>query len=223
MKTIQKQHQIVLVSTDKPSQIHKIGNEIGFTKESNSNPLSKQQFIYVLSDEEIKESDKIYSIEYNKVFTVKSFYETVLHEQAIIFLEGGIGNKKDCKKIIATTNPELKFQYSENHPHDLINLPKPTNQFIQQWIDNGCPEFINVDYEKPEWIPKMHPIANILVPVKNFEKIRIKISSDNTINCSLIEDKRLYTKDEVIKLLKKSRWNVVNNKKNFNQWIEENL
>ena len=48
---------IHLIETNKPSRLHKIGNELGLTNTPNSNFLAKQQNIYITSDEEIKEGD----------------------------------------------------------------------------------------------------------------------------------------------------------------------
>ncbi len=104
-----------IIPTDKPSMLYskdgnhklKLANSTMAMDWYISSAGYKPINIYITSDEDIKEGDKIYSIEFDKIFTVKSFYETILHEQALVFLEGGLGCKSKCKKIILTTDQDL--------------------------------------------------------------------------------------------------------------------
>jgi len=59
---------IFLLPTDKPSRLHKIGNELGLTNNPNYNPFAKQQNIYITNNEEIKEGDWYYLPRTNSVY-----------------------------------------------------------------------------------------------------------------------------------------------------------
>lgn len=185
MKTIQKQYQAVLVPTDKETRIVLIDGKLMFLwklSDDNFNKMKTSNWkffhLYILSDEEIKEGDWIYDSEDNIIYSVH--------------FEGFNWTNKNHKKIISSNNPELK-SIKRNHIGAAILgeydfLPKPTDTFIQQWISKGCPDMINVEYEE------------IFIEgddnSEGYFKKHLKISSDNTITCSFIED------DVVLKLLK---------------------
>lgn len=82
---------IHVLPTDKPSRLHKIGNEIGLTDTPNSNFLAKQQNIYITNDEEIKKGDWVYLVNSNTTTQV---------------LED-LGKLPHIKKIILTTDQDL--------------------------------------------------------------------------------------------------------------------
>ena len=42
---------IHVLPTNKPSRLHKIGNELGLTDNPNYNPFAKQQHIYITNNE----------------------------------------------------------------------------------------------------------------------------------------------------------------------------
>ena len=86
---------IHLIPTDKPSRLHKIGNELGLTDKPNSNLLAKQQNIYITNDEEIKEGDWIYDSSENDIIKRSNFPDINRYI------------KKFCKKIILTTDQDL--------------------------------------------------------------------------------------------------------------------
>lgn len=229
MKTIQKQHQIVLVPTYKDSELYFNKNENKFQIcqfPKPSTPLKPNHFCYILSDEEVKEGDCILQVLPSGNYKIHS---NISLESAKISNEDGL----DIKKIIATTNSKLNLDTfhkgtckgdkdcsKECNCLTLISkgLSKPTEQFIQQWIDNGTPEFINVEFDflmcpkEPKCI-NCHSKCGI--------GLNLKISSDNTINCSLIENKT-YTKQELIHLLKKASKFGIYEDEYMDDWIKEN-
>jgi hypothetical protein len=81
---------IHVLPTDKPSRLHKIGNELGLTDKPNNNFLAKQQNIYITSDEEIKEGDWYYY--FGHIVKYDSDENTLT---------------PNCKKIILTTDQDL--------------------------------------------------------------------------------------------------------------------
>ncbi len=230
---IQKQHQIVLVPTDKPDigGLTKKGTNISgpinckhsincitenmVKREGYTVDLDIPQHLYILSDEEIKEGD--WFLEPNVDIRPSQY-------------KSGMTLTKDDRKIIATTDTSLLIEEKDKlhtvNGDNYIKLPKPTNQFIQQWIDNGYPEFINVDYESYCTYGDNCPSkgAYLKQDLCNIE-YKLKISSDNTINCSFIENNKLYTKDEVIKLTELA-FNVgreYSDNYHYSDFIKENL
>lgn len=177
MKTIKKECQVVLLLTDKvfkhPCFVSGIdaNKMIRWTNlKMAADTLSWVQYhhAYILSDEEIKEGVWVYNNPNNEIYYVT---DKVFKNQWL---------NKDCKKIIATTNPELTIFL----PHDVIvptELPKPIGEFIQQWIDKGCPDKINVDY----WII---PFSKVAPDRDRTGEPKLAVSENNTIRCSFIEN-----------------------------------
>jgi len=215
MKTIQKKCQVVLLPTKDKTKLWK-GNGVACIRKYIDIPLHSEiinQHLYILSDEKIKEGDWYMLSEgvyYKKGSQKESMYV-------------GIGKNK---KIIATTNPELNSKIRKGIPMiqpdgdvkrlpDTIieGLPKPTDQFIQDWITKGCPEFVNVEYE--------HIIGDLQystgeIFVGGYEENIIKISSDNTITCSFIENDW----HEFIKSVPLRAWHDLDY---FEQWANYNF
>ena len=84
---------IHVLPTDKPSRLHKIGNEWGLTHNANSNPFAKQQNIYIISDEKIEEGGWFYDLD-SKYIKIKQSWEN-----SHLDFNG--------KKIILTTDQDL--------------------------------------------------------------------------------------------------------------------
>jgi len=139
MKTIQinnKHYQecdVVILESSKPSNIvlNTLNNRllIDYDKTLVEKILpinAKNQHLYILSDEEIKEGDWRYDFNFNK-------------------LTRGIGEsktyiKKHCKKIIATTDSSLQIPDYNNYHID-YNPSKTLPQIPQQFIEHYINEF----------------------------------------------------------------------------------
>lgn len=176
MKTLKKQHQVILVPTDEHSSIFKKGDRVYYTFDDTDPPKGsgKNQFLYILSDEKIKEGDW----GTDGVFLVlRTKGNSHLFEEC----------NPPAKKIIATS--EINKEWNKENPpfsapYDYTNLiPNISEQFIEKWVDKGCPEFINVEYII---------ISKRITAIDNedgymMSTTNLKILSDNTILCSLIE------------------------------------
>jgi len=194
------------------------------------------QHLYIISDEEIKEGDWCYD---------KSNYHIVKYSHKVVSLyfvqkpnnlkqgEGYSTEKENLKKIIATTDTSLKYQYSENHPFDLICLPQPSQQFIEKYIESyNKGEIITdvlVEYEKDS-ISCTNECEcddeNECFEVDYQLKVNPK---DNTITIKKLKDS--WNREELIDILKishqghsnKIRFGKNNSPFDINEWIKENL
>ena len=128
-----KKGKVVMLSTNEPS---KIGNLATYQKRSLAkvikegiNPIgSTVQFwnLYIISDDEIKENNTHFYNPHSGQLHISGNHTDYI---AI--------NKNGCKKIIATTDTSLKI---DNPNYDIgrlayINLPQPSQQFIQKYIE----------------------------------------------------------------------------------------
>ncbi len=140
---------------------------------------------------------------------------------------------ENCKKVIATT--DTLFVPTE----DMINpyLPKPTEQFIQQFVDSYIQgnqiTKVKVDYESSIRESKQHNYSEI--DVRNSSTLIV--NNDNTINIELINEKQSWSREEVIELIKDAvaashDWSKENDnvhsigiieKRFLNNWIQQNL
>ena len=114
---------IHILPTDKPSRLHKIGNELGLTDKPNSNFLAKQQNLYITSDEEIKEGDWWLNRDDNKI------YHNIFWQLA--------NNAPSCKKIIITTDNDL-IKYSVQPIDD---------EFLEWFVKNPSCEEVDINRE----------------------------------------------------------------------------
>ena len=129
-----KPSDVVILETDRESNIIKAANTNFLTYVEHWSGKHKPQYLYFLSDEEIKEGDWVYHHASNKVFK----YD-------------GQGLCVIVKKIIATTDSSLSLgcktsrcKYGSirtfNHPckkecQNLNYIPQPSPEFIQAYIE----------------------------------------------------------------------------------------
>jgi len=160
-------------------------------------------FIYILSDDEIKEGDWVYSINYNNILQLQK-----------------PSNKFFYKKIIATTDTNISS--TEITPFGR-QFTKPSQQFIEKYIESynkgNIITDVLVEYED-KFIGKCIPDEN---GCHCYDKNIVKINpKDNTITIKKLKDS--WNREEVIILLNK-----LNNTLNIGsdltleQWIEKNL
>jgi hypothetical protein len=109
---------IHVLPTDKPSRLHKIGNELGLTDKPNNNFLAKQQNIYITSDEEIKQGDWC-------------IYKTGEIIQYLVKL-----NTDNLKKIILTTDQDLIKD----------GVQAIDDEFLEWFINNPSCEWVEVNH-----------------------------------------------------------------------------
>ena len=142
---------------------------------------NKNGHLYVLSDDEIKEGDWFYNI-----------YSKIVGRAAINF-----GKDELAKKIIATTNPLLKIEIDGNRGDLLpdvsfdINLPQPSQQFIQKFVEEYNKGNIITDVlVEYELISNEEYFGNTVNPDNDVpyfdEKLKIN-PKDNSLNICFID------------------------------------
>ncbi len=99
---------------------------------------NKNGHLYVLSDDEIKEGDWIYNNKENIV-------EQITSKTQLIFVLEENKENQTFKKVIATTNESLYFKDTSKNPKQYMgsyismslgeNLPQPSKQFIQKFVE----------------------------------------------------------------------------------------
>ena len=187
--------------------------------------LSKFYHIYVTTDDEIKEGDWFIAID-SSIQRAKSNYEKLPND----------------KKIIATTDPELKDDVCIGGAHFDEQLPQIPQSFIEEYCKVGGIDEVDVEYERDfsdflhwasnqgysydkhfGWEHSNGRRPNQSQLEKEFESVP-KINSNNEIIIHLIGDK-VYSKDEVYKLAKVAyRMGAQNHNdatvERFDEWIK---
>lgn len=213
------------------------GNHIFSSREVDNIDSLTAYELYFTSDEKIKEGD--YYL----------FYGTIFQKNNDLFIQ----SNEDCKKIIATNDIQLdkcdecKAWENRNNVSYTCTcklLPKPSQQFIQQWIEeynkgNIITE-VDVEYEECSSIDD-----NLVQLVKakdshgfEYQKgLRLKVNADNTINITPIKDswgREELPIDSLITLRNSLNTPIYKRKfgensiiieaiKELDKWIEENL
>ena len=113
-----------------------------------------------------------------------------------------------CKKIISTTDTKL-------------NLPQPSQAFIEAFCKAGGIKKVMVEYEEKYIEPPSNIHSN-----RGYFITQPKVNSHNEITISSIKDR--WTREEVTELLSSmSSYTHVHNRvvvgKELNNWVEENL
>lgn len=222
-----KKVNVVMLPTNEKANIvlHKDKNTLEYILNQSSVIGETQYFscqhLYILSDEEIKVGDWVYDV-CDGIVNVEHEYQL---SNIMVF-------KKDCKKIIATTDKSLTINsvYGIDSfdaamfggKSEMIKLPQMFNlpQIPQSFIKHFVSEY-----------NKGNIITEVIVeyywePFSGIAQLppKVKINKDNTINIKLI--KNSWSRDEVKELLYKFSTKVFS--ENFkieevNKWIEENL
>ncbi len=232
-----KKCQVVMLPTNQQSKIFlKSSNRLEYNQYPPLHGIKdlgwKYQHLYIISDatdksDEIKEGDWFINIKQNIIYQndIKN-YDT---------------NKAYLKKIIATTDESLKWEFKGVQMSRMFSLPQPSQSFIERFIEsynNGKPIVdILVEYEKEynnsmeEMLEKEHyqPIGTF--DSKNKPKINPK---DNTITIKRVKDS--YSREETISLIIKGVYDLYDiteidtdtllrglNKTKLEKWIEQNL
>ena len=218
-----KRAQAILLETKNKSQIWSNKGRRLYFNQNNPNDINDEirYNIPIISDDEIKEGDwcltglkiirKCKSILYsNNNFKSINGYE---------FEDGTKDTSSACKKIIATTDTSLTINsYYEIEGNQQIQLPQPSQQFIEKYIES---------YNKGELITDVLVeyelgLNNIAGDYNNIQILKVN-PKDNTITIKKLKES--WSREEVIELLTK----VIVKSKNgddiprINKWIEENL
>lgn len=173
------------------------------------------QHLYILSDEEIKEGQWRLNLETNSF--IKVYYYDAIDCKL---------NPKKFKKIIATTDPELKIDIQRDaFVETNCPLPRPSDAFLKAYCEKGGISEILVEYEyfendtsecigmdsEPNGIP--------------FNGFTLKVAPDNTITIKPVKDS--WNKEEMSQVVKKALYDLAYSVKHHNgevdKWIEQNL
>jgi hypothetical protein len=148
---------IHLIETNKPSRIHKIGNELGYTNTPNSNFLAKQQNIYITSDEEIEVD-----------WCIITDIESVLYGQ--FEKHRGTHQRNDqWKKIILTTDSDLIADGIQSIDDNFLEW------FVFKANDSGKPidvivvESKDFNYDKEYW----YTYYKIIIPKEEVKEEKL--------------------------------------------------
>lgn len=120
-----KRAQVVMLPTKKNSSniAKSINQDILSLYNKNDDKYNQwiNQHLYILSDDEIKEGDWVYSINYNNILQLQK-----------------PSNKFFYKKIIATTDTSLieNIEMIGTGSTYLFKLPQPSEQFIEKYIES---------------------------------------------------------------------------------------
>lgn len=168
--------------------------------------------LYIISDDEIKESDYVYDSYKDSVYQAT---KVVIHNMKSLDYE------QYLKKIIATTDTSLKEKLTFGGKNIKIVLPQPSQQFIKKYIES---------YNKSEII------TDVLVKYEGdydehykawyAETVQPKVNPiDNTITIKKLKNN--WNREEVIELIKEWRRisgeNRILTKNTFDKWISDNL
>lgn len=221
---------IFLLPTNEKSNIHKIGNELGYTIIPNSNFLAKQQHLYITSDEEIKEGDWCYHPEISQEYTIinKGVQTKGLHPAKGVIQWKDTTNEwyKKARKIIATdASLRVPTITTWNDGEQSINkfpLPQIPQQFIQYYIEEYNKGNIITEVE----VEYVQVPNSVFIQVLEAPYIQLKVNSDNTINIKPIKDS--WTREEHVADLYKAYKYGIQQGLNpttipFDEWIKENL
>jgi hypothetical protein len=215
-----KKCKVVMLPTNEKANLHLLGNELGYTKISNSNPLCKQYNFYITSDDEIKEGEVVPYIMCWK----DGSYELCNSNNSI-----RKSKLTYAKKIIATTDSSLKiikhipwskelespYDVEKGYPKELL-LPQPSKSFIEAYVkayNEGNP-ITEVMVEYDNHLPDTD--NDFGTPV---------IKKDNTITIRKIKDS--WSREEVLTLISKYQNDLGDNCPGIDyeitKWIEQNL
>jgi hypothetical protein len=160
MKTIQinnKHYQecdVVMLSTDKSSKIWRDAITGEFKTIPYLDKRNLNQNLYILSNEEIKEDDWGYKVNFDKSVDKNQIWK--FHTKPT--------NKQDWKKIIVTTDSSLKVKTKLTTHISIKFLPQIPQQFIEHFIN---------EYNKGNVISK------VLVEVDMIAKYERILNEDN--------------------------------------------
>ena len=226
-----KKAKVVMLSTNEPS---KIGNLATYQKRSLAkvikegiNPKdSTLQFwnLYIISDDEIKENNTHFYNPHSGQLHISGNHTDYI---AI--------NKNGCKKIIATTDESLYFKDTNKNPKQYMgsymsmslgeNLPQPSQQFIQKYIEEYNKGNVITDVlVEYELVSNEEYFLNTINPdddVPYFDE-NIKINpKDNTITIKKVKDN--WTREEILNDIEQAIIQGLDIGQYRDKWIKENL
>ena len=167
--------------------LHSSGGSITTPWERNLGYRLTNQHLYVTTDEKIKEGDHIL-MNGNKVTTATKYIAECIKNNTM-------DSAKNCRKIIATTDPKLT---------DCINLDKPCIALTDICKKKGCKRLPQPSQSFIEEYCEAGGIDKVLIPFRwgNPEKT-IKHYTKDSNNCIIIHPVEELTIEEILHKFKK--------------------
>lgn len=209
---MKQEKTVVMVSTSKPATVNQIvsrksDNRLAIvnvlTVEDPNRHLHTTQHLYILSDEKVKNGDW-YVVE---LFKITGESDGLHLEQCKKIEDVWVNNfdvvqtrhKDNCKKVIATTNPDLWKKENDGSKENqqfaqyLWDIPKIGLDFVERFVK--------------EW-NKGNEIEKVMIEYLNTggfcnEVWELKIRSNGTVIISPVEERK-YTKMEIMNSLHKA-------------------
>jgi len=187
---MQKKHQVVMLPTEKESNLFLIKNNnmLIFDKDYHNTIEEiwfQDVYLYILSDEEIKEGTPTWVID--------------TREGMNNFIHQITQNIDGCKKIIATTNPELARIFGEVYPitgESKLYIPSIPTDFIQDYVkayNEGKPiKEVMLEYKSIKQNGYAPNIEGAYIDV-------LKLRDDNTVIITHFADEKTYTEQDMKK------------------------
>jgi len=221
---MKKTVKVVMLSTEKADIIHlnlHLNKLSIFNKPYPNGDNTKSQHLYLTSDEEIKEGDWVIENSNIIVKVVSLFEDNCLVKNNTAYNT----NLKLCKKIVATTDNSINVNYP------IAEIPESFIQaYIKAYNEGNTITEVTVEYEQ---IKKREITSIGTMSISN--TFITKTRSDNTV---IVHQAKMYTRDEVEKLLGKiladsnnPKYTVQDRGDRFtmdqifplNKWIQDNL
>jgi len=239
-----KKAKVIILPTKNTSNIGFIGdNGLCFGNNLEYTSYCKPQNLYIISDDEIKESNYI-------KFHVKPINKKWIHQVTKQDLIDYPNINNEGYKVLASTDSSLKIEseidaYYRNGVGGANSLPQPSKQFIEEYIEKynkgNVISDVLVEYTciskciicgKTEyiWGCQDNKMPNEPKCETDFFT-NLKVNSDNTITIKSIKDS--WDREEVIELLNnfnedvpsilKTSSDKILSTPTMNKWIEQNL
>lgn len=242
-KDMYKKKQVIILKGTKDAKNGEIVKSINGYFIATTEPISlKPYYIYVLSDEPIKEGDWCYHPQISDEFTIIKNGdihnpEKGLHPSQGVFQWKNTSNEwyQQAKKIIATNNPVLNMGWiRDNDPLRLnpeyVNIttmngvPNISTGFIQQYLERQNSHFPMNHY----MVEYGYTIDKSLGHFHQQRKYFLKVNETNTIK--IIEEQRSWNRDQVIEIARQAfnqgemnEGDVTESYRSFDDLIEEIL
>lgn len=160
---LKKKAQVIMLPK-KHSNLSLYENKLSLAKANHNGIPDKMipQHLFIVDDSEIKEGDWFINILINKPFQCVEILDNLIHYRTE--LGSTVIHINDCKKVIATTDKNLKFEINNSgwkssqengwneYKPEYKQLPSPSEQFIQKYVESynkGCEiSEINIDYQE---------------------------------------------------------------------------
>lgn len=209
--------KVVLLSTNQKSNLF-IGekyNKLYFDYNSDRE-FKTYQYLYLISDQEIKEGDWVYDTT-EDVPEGSKIIEKATHDSYL-------NPKAGYKKIIATTNPKLHTYYHRGDTHN--DIPKISINFIKKYIEmyNSGKPIVDVwlDTIKGKYHTGVVDCgADDWWDSGYHDPDTIKVNESNEVSIHPIKDQ--FSRDEVLQILIQAFNHYYDNRViNTKEWFNEN-